>query len=532
MNTHRNAIAMALLHGIAAVSAAAGPARPAFERLRYSVDSGIHENQTEQTVVTFSTLLQVPSAPWMRVRIADYNLGEQSYISLMSTLDGGWQRLDARSLPQWRNASAVFNGSDVELELHVAPGESGIFVRVESVVAGDRADGPPTPPQGQIASLCGADDRSIASDDAVGRIWFNFSAGTLPGGCTAWLAANGALLTAGHCVDGDPDQGGPGTPSGGVDPEFLGAIIEFDPPSTSLSNGVPRAARPDDQYAVDRVMNYRFAGLTEDMNSIGADWAVFSVVPNSNTQLTPHRAQHEFHRVAAVVPIDDITISVTGYGLDFTPAGSGDGRCLGGSNDNAACTSDSQCASGNCVMAPGCDGDQDGTPDFNCNNDNLTLQTASGPYNEYATDGAKRWHEYEVDTTGATSGSPVIIRTSTHDYVIGINTNSGCSDAFEADENYGTAFTVFSLHAALDNFLGSNVVHVDRGYGPCFGACNGSISAPFPNVSDGVLSVGDGGIVAITPGGYSAASGNTFTLGADGRSMTLMAPVGIVTIGH
>jgi hypothetical protein len=223
---------------------------------------------------------------------------------------------------------------------------------------------------------------------------------------------------------------------------------------------------------------------------------------------------------------------VTGYGLDFTPAGSVDGRCLGGGDDNLPCTSNAQCDSNQCVMPPCCDGDQDGNCNFDCNSDSLTPQTASGPYNEYATDGAKKWHEYTVDTTGATSGSPVLIRTPTHDHVIGVNTNSGCGLGFEQDENYGTAFTQAALHAALHNFLGNNTVYVDSDYGPCFDVCAGAISGPLANVRDGVLTVPDGGVVAITPGGYPAASGNTFTAGADGKSMTLMAPVGIVVIGH
>lgn len=42
----------------------------------------------------------------------------------------------------------------------------------------------------------------------------------------------------------------------------------------------------------------------------------------------------------------------------------------------------------------------------------------------------------------------------------------------------------------------------------------------------------DGGQVAIVKGSYPASAGNTFTAGGDGKAMTLIAPVGTVTIGN
>ena len=41
-----------------------------------------------------------------------------------------------------------------------------------------------------------------------------------------------------------------------------------------------------------------------------------------------------------------------------------------------------------------------------------------------------------------------------------------------------------------------------------------------------------GGIVSIVAGTYTAAAGNTFTIGDDGKSMTIDAPVGTVNIGN
>ena len=48
----------------------------------------------------------------------------------------------------------------------------------------------------------------------------------------------------------------------------------------------------------------------------------------------------------------------------------------------------------------------------------------------------------------------------------------------------------------------------------------------------GVTNVVSGGVVSIVAGTYSAAAGNTFTAGADGKAMTLSAPCGTVFIGN
>ena len=60
---------------------------------------------------------------------------------------------------------------------------------------------------------------------------------------------------------------------------------------------------------------------------------------------------------------------------------------------------------------------------------------------------------------------------------------------------------------------------------------NGTVMRPFDTVTEGVNAVVSGGIVSIVAGTYTAASGNTFTAGADGKAMTLTAPVGTVRIG-
>ena len=61
---------------------------------------------------------------------------------------------------------------------------------------------------------------------------------------------------------------------------------------------------------------------------------------------------------------------------------------------------------------------------------------------------------------------------------------------------------------------------------------NGSVFRPRSTVTDAVTNVVNNGLVVIVEGSYSKAAGNTFIAGDDGKAMTLLAPVGTVTIGN
>ncbi len=106
-------------------------------------------------------------------------------------------------------------------------------------------------------AICGEDDRITAQDAAVGRI--------RPVGCTGWLIANGAILTAGHCTNG-----GAGTRM---------RILEFNVPP-SREDGSLRVAAVEDQYPID-------TSSIEHGLGVGNDWAVFRALPNSQTGLLP-----------------------------------------------------------------------------------------------------------------------------------------------------------------------------------------------------------------------------------------------------
>jgi V8-like Glu-specific endopeptidase len=418
----------------------------------YLLDSGVHEGVEAEAILLFRETVGVTGVPWLRLHFSDYNLGEQSYIVITSLLDGASQRLDANGLDVWQGSSAYFNGDAVELELHVAPEETGIFVKIEQVTVGEWAegDGPET--------ICGStDDRVSSVDSREGRI--------VPIGCTGWIVSNGAYLTAGHCT---------GTRM---------TTLEFNVPD-SLGNGTIQHPGPGDQYPIiasSVVFNDDGAG------AIGHDWAVFDCSPNTTTDLTAIQAQGNFFRMSRDVSTAGGTVRITGYGLDNMPTGTGG----------------------------------------SWNSDSQTLQTHSGPYNGETYQGTSdSYHSYRADTMGGNSGGPIIRDNFT---AIGIHTNGGCTTS--GGNNTGTSFENNALENAINTFPGINVRYVDfvhTGSTPR----NGTAMRPYGTVTEAVNAVPSGGIVSIVEGGYAKVYGNTFTAGADGKSMLFEAPVGTVTIGY
>jgi V8-like Glu-specific endopeptidase len=437
---------------------------------QYSVDSGAHDGGAETSGPAFHRVIRVPGAAWLRLHFGDYRLGVRSYVTITSLQDGGSQRHDAASLPQWGNASAYLNGDAAEVELHVAQGEEGIFFRIDEVTVGERVGGDAVP-----TTICGTtDDRVASADRRVGRlsmVWL----GNFSGICTAWLVSNGALVTAGHCVDGDPDGSGPLLPDGILDLD-ADDIVEFNVPA-SLSNGTPVFAHPNDQYPINlNRVSWHFDG---EGQGLGKDWAVFAVHPNSNTGLLPQQAQGAFFRMTRERPSVGATIRVTGYGADNSPPGS-----TGGYNAQ-----------------------------------NYTEQTHTGPYQGEFSTGGNIWHEHRVDTTGGSSGSPIIWEST--GFAIGVHTNGGCTTTGGA--NAGTSFEHDPLEDGLQAFPGPNVIYVDLvSIAP---AETGSVLQPFNTVLEAASTVPSGGLVSIVTGSYN----EQITIN---RAMTLAAPVGGVVIGR
>jgi V8-like Glu-specific endopeptidase len=454
-----------------AVQAAPGDP-PAYRTVAYSLDSGRYNGAGLVERIAFERIIEIDQAAWLRVHFSAYQLGEHSYVTLKGLKDQGVQRFDARSLPLWHDTSAYFNGGAVRVTLHVAPDDRDVFVQIDQVLASPLT---PTPVKidrtAKPADLCGADNRVASGDGREGRL------STLATGpvafCTAWLVSNGALLTAGHCADFDPDGSGPMLPDGVLD-WTNNTIVEFNVPASTIS-GTVNFASPNDQYPVNLgSAAWRFDG---EGQGLGKDWAVFGVNANSNTGLRPHQVQG-FFRMTYQIPAGSSTIRVTGYGVDTTPAGA--------------------------------TGDE--------NAQTRTNQTSTGPYDANHSSGADVWHTYAVDTTGGNSGSPIIWQDN--DFTIGIHTNGGCTAT--GGNNAGTGFGVLALQQAIQHFPGPNRWYVDKVSISPFQT--GFVMEPFATIVSAITAAGSGHTVSIVAGHYN----EPMTIN---KNVVLEAPVGTVVIG-
>jgi V8-like Glu-specific endopeptidase len=265
------ALTLALLALPAVVAAQTAPLRQHTER--YTLDSGLHAGLQGRVAEVFTDVVSVPGAPWLRLTFSDFHLGRGSYLTVTSRQDGAQQRLDAAGIAQWYNASAYFNGDAVEVALHVAPGDQGVFVRMEEVVVGEH---------GAPESQCGpTDDRQASNDPKAGRL--------LSIGCTGWLIHDDKIVSAGHCI-----QSGATT-------------LQFNVPLSTAGGGLQHPP-PEHQYSVDQTSRVFVNG------GVGNDWGVFRVFDNTQTGLQPSEAQGAvfFVRQDLTPP----TIRITGYGVD------------------------------------------------------------------------------------------------------------------------------------------------------------------------------------------------------------------------
>jgi len=459
--------------------------RDVVEQQTIEVDSGVHQG-TGTLYIGFEDTVTITDTPLLRLHFSDYNLGSASSITITSMSDNAIQRLDSSTIEQWEDSSAYFNGDSVKIQLAVAPGDTDVFFEIDKVTIykGASADDPDVFRETLLSqaraifpnfdefeeTLCGVDNRTQFDDPRVGRLSY--------GGCTAWLTSNGSVLTAGHCVDGDPDLAGPLLPNGMLDGSIQ--VFELNVPS-SLGDGTPVVAHPDDQYPIDRAsVQWEYGGRNSTSNSLGQDWALFRINANPNTGLTPYQVYGEFFRLSQEQPNMNESIRITGYGVDNTPAGS----------------------------IPSL---------FNRNSDNVTSQTDTGAYVGESQINNGMQHQYQVDTTGGNSGSPITHENS--GFAIGIHTTGGCQAT--SGSNSGVSFNYQLLAEAIENFHGTNTVYVDHEYDA--DSETGSIFAPFDKISEALTVAEPGATISIVAGEYKD---SIFIE----EPVKLIAPVGPVTL--
>ena len=424
-------------------------------------------NSADLPQITLVGDVTAPGAARVRVAMAETALGQNSKVRFTSLKDGESQTLDAAQLAMWGGKSALFNGDTVRVEAILGAGESDVTVQVDSVLAfSDEpvpGDSKASAGDARPESLCGTDNRVPLIDNRSGR---------LNGGCTGWLVANGAVLTAGHCDT------------------VAGHILEVNVPA-SQSNGTAVAAAVRDQFPV--LAN----SVTSVNGGVGKDWAVFRAGPNNLNEQA--HVLHGFFRMTSELPAAGGLLRVTGCGVDNTPPGSDPNTC-GGRNDAGDCTH----------PAP--------------NAQTRTQQTATGPFGSENGAGGVISLSHSVDTEPANSGSPIIWEAN--GFTIGIHSHGGCTVMGGA--NAGTSFELNDLEntiAAVPGAPAANCRYVDLVKAPG-GLEDGGIFQPFDTFGEAVTSVPAGGRISIVTGNYSV-SGLVIS-----KAMTISAPVGPVRLGN
>ena len=87
-----------------------------------NVQSDLVQNTTDDRQILFHHLVRVDGASSLQIRFGRTLLPEGCLIRMTSLEDGAVQHHRARTLSQWRQASAWFNGTSVLVELVAEPG--------------------------------------------------------------------------------------------------------------------------------------------------------------------------------------------------------------------------------------------------------------------------------------------------------------------------------------------------------------------------------------------------------------------------
>lgn len=352
--------------------------------------------------------ISVPGAAWLQLQFSEVRLGPGGVLTITAA-SGDSQSFSQVQIDAWGGLSAVFNGSELRVSLKPGSGaQEPVSARVKdiviglpgSAVSGTEAVLPKSlhdmlgpdikhfipadvrgvqkegaaPHQGVgTEAICGAtDDRVASTNPRAGRI--------VPIGCTGWLIDGNRLLTAGHCATTNAQ------------------IVEFNVPA-SQANGTIVASAVRDQYRI------QAGSFVSSNGGVGNDWAIFRVVPNTQTNQMPADAQGATFQLSNT---DNPTqVRVTGYGVDGP------------------------------------------SPDFGAggtqNADNQTQQTHVANLTDNTSGRTSGTLRYDTDTQGGNSGSPVIVEgTNT---AIGIHTNGGCTAT--SGTNAGTSFRNDALWTAI-----------------------------------------------------------------------------------
>lgn len=380
---------------------------------------------TFEPLAAGETEISLPGADWLQLRFATVDLGGGTL--RITGSDGTSQSFTQAQIDAYGGLTAIFNGAALTVALIPAeagpgealpmsaeiaelviglPGEASTESRsaaapeLAETLGADPAQFMAPPPErspfpmptensigggresigGGLESICGTDNRVAANHPFVGRI--------MPIGCTGWIVGGGAILTAGHCISSQTET------------------LEFNVPASD-PNGATNSPAPRDQYRV--VAD----SIVEGFTGLGNDWAIFRVLPNTETGLTPFAAQGGSFAVTNTG--NPANIRITGHGVDGPPPGFGAG------------------------------GPRDST--------NQTQQTHVGNRTGHDPAGSAATIRYTADTQGGNSGGPVI-DAANGNRAVGIHTNGGCTPS--GGSNAGTSFRNQQLWEAVQDAVGTD----------------------------------------------------------------------------
>ncbi len=289
----RSAVAITSLMASAVCSAQMAPL--ASHEYPMPMDSGLVLNKGQggdgqAAALVYQNEVRVIGVPWLRLAFDEAtlggspDLGDGAYLVITSLRDHAKQTLNARSLQEWSQTSAYFNGDAVKVELYAYPNTGYNRIKMSRVTGGTFEVG------AGIDTICGTvDDRILSSYPAQARI--------LPMGCTGWLITTGncanRFLTAGHCFLPTPPAS---------------AVVQFNVPLSTAGGGLVNPP-PEHQYPV--VM----ASVQATQTVIGNDFAQFFTSANSNTGLHAREAQGgAAYTIGNAPAVAGQTLRVTGYG--------------------------------------------------------------------------------------------------------------------------------------------------------------------------------------------------------------------------
>lgn len=286
-----------------ATGSAAGqiPVLPVSSPFGVDLDSGARENLDTGPQTVWAEVVSVPQASSLQILFDVADLGsDEDRISVRSLLDNDVQSLDRFALRQWTNHTAWFNGSQVLVELRLAPGSQG-RVAITTVHGGNPAPDLQIEGSAGPCTYCNGSDSRVATTDV--RVCRLVGSGI----CTGWLIDDqSTILTAAHCYS-NPSITPLITPPGAL------VTAQFNVPASTSTGALvnPPAA---DQFPV-LLGTIQFSSLTP---SIPDDWVVVKLGNNANAESASTHAGAWFH-LANSLPAAGATLRVTGCGADNTP---------------------------------------------------------------------------------------------------------------------------------------------------------------------------------------------------------------------